>query len=135
MSTGPEFFRGDDPNSFRDDSGPADKPGPPEENSRSTALDQVLQETLELLSRERITQQELEALQAVARKYREQSLEADPVTRELVFSLLENRFRLAAQTDDDRRQMAGEIADYLHETPTTLQKLQAFWRRLQESVQ
>jgi len=135
VSTGPEFSRGDDPGSFRDDTGSHDESKQPSDGPRSTPLDQVLQETLELLSREKITPEELEALQEVARRHRDKPLEAEPVTRELIFSLLEKRFRLAAQTDRDRQQMAGEIAEYLHETPTTLQKLQEFWRRLRESVQ
>lgn len=135
MSTGPEFSRRDDSGSYRDDSEPPDESRQPAEGPRSTALDQVLQETLELLSREKITPAEIEALRDVARRYRNQPLEAEPVTRELVFALLEKRFRLAAQTNQDRQQMAGEIAEFLHDAPTTFEKLQEFWRRLRESVQ
>jgi hypothetical protein len=135
VSKGPEFFRGDDPGSYRDDSEPPGEFRRSEKEPRSSALDQVLQETLELLSREKITPAEVEALRDVARRYRAQALEAEPVTRELVSALLEKRFRLVAQTDRDRQQMAREIAEFLHDTPTTLQKLQEFWRRLQETLQ
>jgi hypothetical protein len=135
VSKGPEFFRGDDPGSYRDDSEPPGEFRRSENEPRSSALDQVLQETLELLSREKITPAEVEALRDVARRYRAQALEAEPVTRELVSALLEKRFRLVAQTDRDRQQMAREIAEFLHDTPTTLQKLQEFWRRLQETLQ
>jgi hypothetical protein len=135
VSSGPEFSRGDHQRSFRDESGPSDESDEPAKGRRSSALDQVLQETLELLSREKITPDELEALRAVARRYKDRPLEAHPITRELVSAILDKKFRTGWPTDQDRQEMVGELADYLHETPTTRQKLEHFWRQLRESVQ
>jgi len=86
VSTGRESASGDDP--FQDGSASDAASNQPGHIQDRTVLDQVLKETLDALSHEKITAQEFESLRDVARRHPNSPLNIDPITCQLVSTRL-----------------------------------------------
>ncbi len=134
MSTGRESAGGD--GQYRDGSDHSgdNRDQSPNDEDRA-ALDQVLKETLNALSHEQITAREIEALRDVARRYPNSSLNVDPITCELVDTLLRHRGFFQASGKNDDKEIAREIASCLHEAPASQGRLENLWDKLRETIQ
>ncbi len=104
----------------------------PRENQ--AALDGVLRETLDSLSHDKITRPEMDALREVARRYKNQALNNDPIMIELVRVLLQKRFEFPSRDESEQESISREIASCLHDAPPLRQRLNNFWDRLRDSV-
>jgi hypothetical protein len=100
----------------------------------SATLENVLRETLDALTREKISRKEIEALREVAARHRARPLSDEPVTAELVDAILDSRFDLKSCPPAQRRDMAIDVANALYEGPVSRQRLEQLWRQLQESL-
>jgi len=98
-------------------------------------LDVVLEKTAQVSSPEEdVSEQTMERLLDVARHHRGQALQADPIARELVETILRDAFIALKQPDRVWRSMALSIAHTLMEDPHAQQRLNSFWMRLSETV-
>lgn len=134
MSTNRESVGGG--GQFRD--GLSHSPAPGKKNFSGedrAALDEVLRETLDSLSHDKITQPELDALCEVARKHKNRSIDDEPVLIELVRVLLQKRFEFPSYNESEYESMSREIADCLRGAPALRQRLNQFWDRMRDSIQ
>ncbi len=97
-------------------------------------LENVLRETLDALTREKISRQEIEVLREVAARHRDESLSLDPVTVELVGVILDARFDIGNQRQSLHREMSLEIATVLYEAPASRERLERLWNQLLEPM-
>ena len=132
MSTGRESAGGDD--QFQDGSASDAAANQPDNIEDRTALDQVLKETLDALSHEKITAQEIESLRDVARRHPNSSLNIDPITCQLVDVILQHRCFIPGSEKHVDSDISREIATCLHDAPASHRRLENFWNKLRESV-
>jgi hypothetical protein len=99
-----------------------------------SALERVLSETLTDKTAEPLQEQELEGLLRVARKHVGQPISLEPITVELVESILRTRFTRITAPDDYWQNMSLAIATSLFQAPVSKKRLTGLWNSLLEAV-
>jgi hypothetical protein len=99
-----------------------------------SALEKVLSETLTDKTAEPLQEQELEGLLRVARKHVGQPISLEPITVELVESILRTRFTRITAPDDYWQHMSLAIATSLFQAPVSKKRLTGLWNSLLEAV-
>jgi hypothetical protein len=108
----------------------ANEPPQPAIPTESGLLREVLQHTTEIGGPGRpLERRESEALAAVARRYRGQSLDVEPVATELVGAMLIALFPPSPNSADQRAAVARHVAQTLLEDPRCQERLAAIWKR------
>jgi hypothetical protein len=103
------------------------RPAPPTE---SGLLGQVLQHTTEIGDGgEPLERREREALAEVARRYRGQPLDVDPVATELVGAMLVTLIPSPPNSAEGRAVIARCVAQTLVDDPRCQERLAAIWKR------
>ena len=98
-------------------------------------MEKVLQETLSAAdSDEPIGKAELEVLLSVARRHAGQQLSLEPITVELVESILLQRFGEPLQASKHWKGMPRDVAGTLWEGPDSHDRLERLWNRLAEVI-
>jgi len=126
--------RGDQPPLERQshDGGEDSEGGPPRDEG---LLELVLERTARVSGNEdEVAPQTMERFLDVARLHRGLKLNADPVARELVETILRDTLTALKQPDLLWRSTALSIAQTLMEDPRAQQRMNSFWMRLSEAV-
>ncbi|MEX2138939.1 MAG: hypothetical protein WD894_06730 [Pirellulales bacterium] len=102
-------------------------------DSYGVLLDAVLQQTL--LTEKAEAQERLESLDELlelARRRRGEAFLLDPIAVELVQTVLGMPFRALVASDDQWLSMTRQVAETLCDDPTSYDRLNSLWRRLNE---
>jgi hypothetical protein len=103
---------------------------PSSSESDRAALEEALNETLNQESYPSIGQEALAALNQVAQRYPGSKLSLDPITVELVDSILWMRISRQGQSASYWLEMSREIAVLLYESPASKERLVNLWDSL-----
>ena len=99
-----------------------------------SALEKVLSETLSDKPTEPLHEKELDALISVAKRHLGAPMSLEPVTVELVESLLRARLTRIEAPDEYWQKMSLAIATSLYEAPVAKRRLTGLWDSLVEAA-
>jgi hypothetical protein len=97
-------------------------------------LEEVLRETLSARPQTNCSPAEMKVLLDVAQRYQGHELSLEPVAIDLVESILRFRFHRLKVEPSLWRSVSSSIAETLMEDQYSLERLNAFWRRLAEAI-
>jgi predicted metal-dependent hydrolase len=107
---------------------------PPVSPREEGALEAAVKATLEAADvAERVTAEEIDALQAIARRYGPVPLTLAPIAIDLVAAIINVNYGGLNRAPEVWQTMATKIATVLYESPAAQQRLENLWRQLLES--